>query len=94
MEVINMTRKEKMDYLLARLPEGKKEEFMSEFRGAVSDEARSDVVKKYCTVYAPGIMDDCIEDLIELTMDDMDAVAGGKWEHDEEGSAICSCYRG
>ena len=84
MEVINMTRKEKMDYLLARLPEGKKEEFMSEFRGAVSDEARSDVVKKYCTVYA----------LIELTMDDLDAVAGGKWEHDEEGSSICSCYRG
>jgi len=52
-----MTRKERMDYLLARLPEEKKEEFMSEFRGAVSDEARSDVVKKYCTVYAPGIME-------------------------------------
>ena len=69
-----MTRKERMDYLLARLPEEKKEEFMSEFRGAVSDEARSDVVKKYCTVYAPGIMDDCIEDLVELSMDDLDAV--------------------
>ncbi len=40
-----MTTKERMDYLLARLPEEKKEEFMSEFRGAVSDEARSDVVK-------------------------------------------------
>jgi len=39
-------------------------------------------------------MDDCIEDLVELSMDDLDAVAGGKWKHDEEGVLICACYRG
>ena len=42
-----MTKKEKMNLLLAKVPEERKADFVAELRGAKSREARVELLKKY-----------------------------------------------
>lgn len=70
-----MTTKEKMDLLLARVPEEQKSAFVAELREARSTEEYLDVVKKY----GIQLTDQELEALssAEVSDDDLDQASGG-----------------
>ena len=72
-----MNRKEKMDYILAQVPEEKKEEFVAELRGAETKADKKAVLEKYGIVITKEDVKEITKDVNELSEDEMDIASGG-----------------
>ena len=80
-----MNKKEKMDLLLSKVEEGKKDAFVAELREAKSKEERFEVFKKYdATLTEEEVKAIKAADGNELNDEELDQAAGGC-------SCACNC---
>lgn len=70
-----MTRREKLDEILAKVPDEKKDEFIVAFRSADSQDERMDVLEKYGIVLTQEDLKQLLSD--ELDDSELDDVSGG-----------------
>ena len=83
-----MTRKEKMDLLLSKVAEDKKEAFVAELRAAKTPEERLEVAKKYnATLTEDEAKAFQADSTNKITDADLDKAAGGC-------CSKCGCYCG
>ena len=83
-----MNRKDKMDLLLAKVPEKQKEAFVAELRAAKTKKARGELFKKYQIVLTEKEKSALTARCHEIADDDLDSAAGGCCNSDCTG---CSC---
>lgn len=73
-----MTRKEKMDLLLSKIPEDRKAAFVAEFRTATTEDAKMEVLRKYGIVLTEeesAIL--CKKGSSQLSAQELELVSGG-----------------
>ena len=71
-----MNGKERIDYLLTKVPEDKKEAFVEDFKGVASLEDGLSVLKKYGVALTEEEMQQ-LTSKREMTDEELDAAAGG-----------------
>ena len=79
-----MTKKEKMELLLAKVAEEQKAAFVAELREAKSKDARQELFKKYNISLSAEEKDAMKTDTNEVSDEELDAAAGGC-------CSTCSC---
>ena len=87
-----MTRKEKMDLLLTKVPESEKEAFIADLRQVKSREDILTLLEKYHIVLTEDektVLNDTVSN--ELTDEDLDLVAGGCWFCQCQHNGSCNC---
>lgn len=72
-----MEKLERIAKMLAKLPADQKIVFFSELQRAWIKNEVSEVITKYCTVYAPELLGTCVEDPVELTEEEISAISAG-----------------
>ena len=72
-----MTKKEKMEQLLAKVPEEQKEDFVTELREAGSREARGELFRKYGISLSEEEKSALKEASCEVSDNELDNAAGG-----------------
>jgi hypothetical protein len=73
-----MTRKEKMELILSKVAEDKKEEMITEIREADTKEKRTEVLKKYGVLLTEEEFEAVTqEDSNEISDEELDEAAGG-----------------
>ncbi len=78
-----MTKKEKLELLLSKIPEEQREAFVAELRDTGSKEARGDLLKKYQIQLTKEETDLLMEKSVnQLTDEELDQAAGG----------CCNCH--
>ena len=70
-----MLKKEKLDELFTTIPEEKKDEFIVEFRGAETKEAKKEVLEKYGLILTEE--DESVLFSNELEDEELDQASGG-----------------
>ena len=91
---IKVNKKEKMDLLLSKVEEGKKDAFVAELREAKSKEERFEVFKKYdATLTEEEVKAIKAADGNELNDEELDQAAGGcSCVPQCECYCSCSCF--
>ena len=85
-----MNRKEKMDLLLSKVAEDKKEAFVAELREAKTPEERLNVAKKYNATLTEEEAKACKNSgTNEVSDDDLDKAAGGCCHYDCACTCVC-----
>jgi hypothetical protein len=77
-----MLKKEKLDEILANIADDKKYDFIAEFRGAESKEAKKEVLEKFGIVITEQEAKELMKDASELSDEELDNTSGG---------GCCSC---
>lgn len=72
-----MIKKDKLDEILAKIPEEKKSEFIAKFRGAESKEAKKEVLEKFGIVLTEQDVKELVVDANELSDEELDTSHGG-----------------
>ena len=85
-----MNRKEKVNLVLEKVPEEKRDEFVVELRAAETKEARSEVLKKYNAKLTEEEIAIFHETSNELSDEELDQASGGCCGHDT-GRSSCGC---
>lgn len=85
-----MTRQEKLDLLLSKVPEDQKEAFVAELREAKTKEDRLGVAKKYNALLTEEEVKKFLPEGTKLSDEELDEAAGGCCSSSCS-SAKCSC---
>ena len=72
-----MIKKEKLDEILAKIADDKKYDFIAEFRGAESKEAKKEVLEKFGIVITEQEAKELMKDANELSDEELDTSHGG-----------------
>ena len=72
-----MIKKEKLDEILAKIPDEKKDEFIVAFRGAETKEAKKEVLEKFGIVFTEEEVKELMRGVSELEDEDLDRTSGG-----------------
>ena len=86
-----MNRKEKVDLVLEKVPEEKRDEFVVELRAAETKEARKEVLKKYGAKLTEEEIEIFNAPSNELSDEELDQASGGCCHDTEKTSCGCSC---
>ena len=88
-----MTRKEKLDLIISKVPEDKKEAFVAELREGKTKEDRYKIAKKYNVVLTEEEIKSLRSDTShEVADEDLDAAAGGCSSCGRPCMCGCHCY--